>query len=205
MLHSSPESSASARSPGRRVVGLRAILAISSALAGAAVASLLVAGHGGAAPTTPAPVQQMYDGAAHSPRYDALNNLAIQAFKQSIPSVQAKSVEAGIFIEHEEVSSEKSPITQVTVRSRRGDVRIIPNPGPEVYVVTGKFVIAANTARAREFAKRLRYDLKQDGSQVTAAIAQPAGHPGDVYAHQVVCAVVAPDNVKVVVNSGGNQ
>lgn len=197
------------RGTSQRTAGARAVLGLASFLGGAAVVGALVTGHHAAAPYQAAGVACPAAQCA-APKTISANDVLFAAnvvqaqglLKPDVSNIAARSMEYGVFQESDHVSGTTEQVKQVVVDSKGGDVIVFHSPGTRVLVLAGKVAIAPNNARAREFATKMSYTIKQDGERIRAVVSVPKDIPEDVYAAASRCIVIAPSEVRVVTRSG---
>jgi hypothetical protein len=119
------------------------------------------------------------------------------------PEKASESVQVASFVETAFEVGRPDKIREVNIRSLNGNVLVIHDPENRVIVLAAKRVAAPTYDRAREYSRRLHYDLKRDGEKVRILLDQPAKFPSDIYVADVTGVVVAPEGVRVNVSSGG--
>jgi hypothetical protein len=138
---------------------------------------------------------------AVSPRIQAEKQQALQLLENTPMRGGTRSMEFGVYQEHQFETPDAGTVKSINVQSKGGDVFVIHNTDPDVIVLAGKIALAPNTGRAREYARQFQYTLKQDGDKISATVSGPQNQAPKAFG-VVRCIVIAPDDVTVTTSSG---
>jgi len=181
----------------RFIKGAAALICGGSAAAGV----LTLAARGPAVEPNHQVVVDSVQQTAVNPRVQAEKEQALQLLENTPFRGGNRSMEFGVYQEHQFEAPDAGTVKSINVQSKGGDVFVIHNTDPDVIVLAGKIALAPNTGRAREYARQFQYTLKQDGDKINVSLSGPESQAPRAFG-VVRCIVIAPSDVSVTTNSG---